>query len=114
MTRPRLILAEYARLTRPSPHRFEARSRRACATVFFFTLGTTQRAWVGGRTAGGGGGGGGGGGSGGGGRGGGGGCGDLVAEIKVPSILAGGTLTNGADFGDVIAQPVELRDDADR
>jgi hypothetical protein len=55
MTRPRLILAEYARLTRPSPHRFEASSRRACATVLFFTLGTTQRAWVGGRTGGGGG-----------------------------------------------------------
>jgi hypothetical protein len=56
-------LAEYARLTRPSPHRFEARSRRACVTVFPFTFGTTQRAWVGGRTGDGNAGGGGGGGS---------------------------------------------------
>jgi hypothetical protein len=94
MTRPRVILVEYARLTRPSRHRVEPRSRRACATVFLFTFGTTQGAWVGGRTAGGdgdggGGGSGGGGGRGGsggwGGRGGGGGRGDLALAIKIPS-----------------------------
>jgi hypothetical protein len=76
MTRPRLIFAEYARLTRPSPHRFEASSRRACGTVLFFTLGTTQRAWVGGRTGGGAGGGGAGGGGGG------------MSHGGVPSVVA--------------------------
>jgi hypothetical protein len=64
MILPFFTLGEYARLTRPSVHRFDLSSVRACGSVLPFTFGTTQRTAAGAGGGGGGAGGGGGGGAG--------------------------------------------------
>jgi hypothetical protein len=43
---PRRTRPEYERVTRPSEQRRDVSSLRACATVFPFTFGTTQRVRV--------------------------------------------------------------------
>jgi hypothetical protein len=115
MIRPFFTLVEYARLMRPSAHRFAARSRRACATVFLFTFGTTQRTTAGGRTTGGGGGcgsGGSGGGrgegwGGGRGRGGGGGGGPATGSSFVRNASAAPPLKVVSKASGVVGKSVE-------